>query len=249
MEALPWISDAQSRWTGTLRSAFRARGMHPCPVIVRSSLEDCKWLFIMTCEGILCWLWHESLILDGCAVFVRRIGCVLNCRRDHGAPSFILRYFHRVQSDEALTANDSVEISATSIVLILFLLSSLGHRSFLPHSVLLHRIHLSLQNVISPPTKKHFICWTWKKLQLSWEENEMNSLKDKLSNCAFLADKRFVEITIVLHCYHDLDKMEGGIADLYTRLGEDPEKFYVCNYRSVKGARMRVSDDIHPFCF
>ncbi|PVD38142.1 hypothetical protein C0Q70_00753 [Pomacea canaliculata] len=55
-------------------------------------------------------------------------------------------------------------------------------------------------------------------------------------------DKRFVEITIVLHCYHDLDKMEGGLSDLYTRLGENPEKFYVCNYRFIREFTKGVED-------
>ena len=46
------------------------------------------------------------------------------------------------------------------------------------------------------------------------------------------ADQRFVEITVVLHGYHNLeDNSSSTISDLYSHMGENPDNFFVCNYR------------------
>lgn len=46
------------------------------------------------------------------------------------------------------------------------------------------------------------------------------------------ADQRFVEITVVLHGYHDLESNNiSSLTDLYSQLAESPDKFFVCNYR------------------
>lgn len=47
-------------------------------------------------------------------------------------------------------------------------------------------------------------------------------------------DQRFVEITVVLHGYHDMEERPSSLSELYSHMGENPEKFYVANYRFIR---------------
>nr|KAG5713547.1 hypothetical protein BaRGS_024595 [Batillaria attramentaria] len=55
-------------------------------------------------------------------------------------------------------------------------------------------------------------------------------------------DQRFVEITVVLHGCHDMEERPNSLSDLYNHMGENPDKFYVCNYRFIREFTKGVDD-------
>ncbi|KAL8618003.1 hypothetical protein ACOMHN_040227 [Nucella lapillus] len=56
-------------------------------------------------------------------------------------------------------------------------------------------------------------------------------------------DQRFVEITVVLHGCHNLeDNPPSSLSDLYGHMGENPDNFYVCNYRFIREFTKGVED-------